>query len=155
MKERIRHSGDAGEFHTSEGCYITALSNTDEDPDVSIARARVAPGVTTRWHRLAGTVERYVILEGRGRVALGDLALAEVAAGDVVLIPPGNLLADAGPLHPRGNPDPGFLQTQTELPPDRDERPVRCSDPGRLGAQSGRQMCENCWVRPGGAASSC
>jgi mannose-6-phosphate isomerase-like protein (cupin superfamily) len=88
LKERIRHSGDAREFHTSEGCYIAALSNSVEDPDVSIARARVAPGVTTRWHRLAGTVERYVILEGRGRVELGDLAPAEVAAGDVVLIPP-------------------------------------------------------------------
>ena len=53
-----------------------------------IAKAMVPPGVTTRWHFLAGTAERYVILEGRGRVEVGDLAPREVGPGDVVLIPP-------------------------------------------------------------------
>lgn len=76
-----------GEFYISEGCYITEWSNTAEDPAVSIARARVPPGVTTRWHRLRGTVERYVILEGRGRAEVGVSAPREVAPGDVVLIP--------------------------------------------------------------------
>lgn len=33
-----------------------------------------APGVTTRWHRVKGTSERYVILEGKGRVEVGTLA---------------------------------------------------------------------------------
>ncbi|MES1263705.1 MAG: cupin domain-containing protein, partial [Peristeroidobacter soli] len=47
----------------------------------------VEPGVTTRWHRLAGTIERYVILEGRGRVEVGSLEAREVGPGDVVLIP--------------------------------------------------------------------
>ena len=59
-----------------------------DDPDVSIARARLEPGKTTRWHRLDGTIERYVILAGRGRVEIGALPPTDVAVGDVVLIPP-------------------------------------------------------------------
>jgi mannose-6-phosphate isomerase-like protein (cupin superfamily) len=75
------------EFYISEGCFITEWSNAPEDPAVSIARARVPPGVTTRWHRLAGIVERYVILEGRGRAYVGERAPKDVVPGDVVLIP--------------------------------------------------------------------
>jgi hypothetical protein len=59
MKEIIRKQNLSNEFYTPEKCYITELSNMPDDPDVSIARARVKPGVTTRWHRLTGTVERY------------------------------------------------------------------------------------------------
>ncbi len=88
MKETVLHIDPDTEFYTSENCYITELSNTPDDPEVSIARARVAPGVTTRWHRLIGTTERYVILEGEGRVEIGDLSPQEVRLGDVVLIPP-------------------------------------------------------------------
>ena len=55
---------------------------------VSIARARVEPGKTTRWHRLNGTAERYVILSGSGRVEIGELPPEDVSVGDVVLIPP-------------------------------------------------------------------
>ncbi|MGJ0514471.1 MAG: cupin domain-containing protein [Methylomicrobium sp.] len=76
------------EFYTPEKCFIIELSNTPNDPEVSIARARVAPGVTTRWHRIKETAERYVILEGRGRVEIGDLAPQEIETADVVLIPP-------------------------------------------------------------------
>ena len=61
------------EFYTPERCFITELSNTPDDPEASIALARVEPGVTTRWHRLRGTTERYVMLEGRGRVEVGEL----------------------------------------------------------------------------------
>lgn len=88
MKPQIRTLERGVEVYTPERCYITELDNTPDDPDASIALARVAPGVTTRWHRLVGTTERYVIIEGRGRVEVGDLAPREVAAGDVVLIPP-------------------------------------------------------------------
>jgi mannose-6-phosphate isomerase-like protein (cupin superfamily) len=77
------------EFHISEGCFISEWSNTPDDPAVSIARARVPPGVVTRWHRLRGTVERYVVLEGRGRAYVGEREPQEVATGDVVRIPPG------------------------------------------------------------------
>ena len=86
--EAVRRIDPGAEFYTPERCYIVELSNTPDDPDVSIARARVAPGVATRWHRLAGTAERYVIIEGRGRVEVGDLSPQEVGPGDVVLIPP-------------------------------------------------------------------
>ncbi len=75
------------EFLTSEGCYITELWNSPSDSDVSIARARVEPGVITRWHRVVDTTERYVIVEGEGRVEVGDEPPRDVAAGDVVVIP--------------------------------------------------------------------
>jgi mannose-6-phosphate isomerase-like protein (cupin superfamily) len=55
---------------------------------VSIARARVESGVTTRWHRLKGTYERYFIISGIGLVEVGKLPPREVTAGDIVLIPP-------------------------------------------------------------------
>ena len=76
------------EYWFREGCYITEWSNSDADPDVSIARARVEAGRTTRWHRLDAITERYVILEGRGRAEVGDEA-RDVQPGDVVVIAPG------------------------------------------------------------------
>ena len=89
MHEEVRPMVPEAEFHATEGCYINELSNSDADPEVSIARARVRPGVTTRWHRLAGTTERYVVLSGAGRMEVGNLPAQTVAPGDVVLIPPG------------------------------------------------------------------
>ena len=77
------------EFYTDEGCHIVELLNAEGDPGCSIARARVQPGVTTRLHRLTGTIERYVILEGEGRVEVDGLPPAEVRPLDVVLIPAG------------------------------------------------------------------
>jgi mannose-6-phosphate isomerase-like protein (cupin superfamily) len=48
------------------------------------------PGVTTKLHAVAGTVERYIIISsGTGQVEVGALAGQEVGPGDVVLIPPG------------------------------------------------------------------
>lgn len=88
MKEEIRHMNLAAEFYTNERCYIIELSNTEADPGVSIARARVEPGVATRWHRVNSIAERYAILEGVGLVEVGDLPPQEVGPGDVVLIPP-------------------------------------------------------------------
>lgn len=76
------------EVLTEERCHILELSNSEDDPELSIARARVEPGVTTRWHRVVDTLERYVILDGAGRMEVGDLPPQEVRAGDVVLIPP-------------------------------------------------------------------
>ena len=76
------------EVYIEEGCFIVELSNTPDDPAVSIARARVPQGVTTRWHRVKDTAERYVILEGKGRAEVGDSPPREVGPGDVVRIPP-------------------------------------------------------------------
>lgn len=75
-------------FFESEGCYITELSNSEVDPELSIARARVKSGVSTSWHRLKSTTERYCILSGVGIVEVGDAAQREVGTGDVVLIQP-------------------------------------------------------------------
>jgi mannose-6-phosphate isomerase-like protein (cupin superfamily) len=88
MKEKIEKQNLKKEYYTAEKCYITELSNTPEDPDVSIARARVEPGVTTRWHGLKETFERYFIISGRGLVEVGELPPQEVTVGDIVLIPP-------------------------------------------------------------------
>jgi len=82
--------GDAGtEYDTPERCFILELSNDAADPQVSIARARVAPGVTTRWHRLRGIAERYVVLAGHGRVEVEGAPPGDVGPGDVVRIPAG------------------------------------------------------------------
>ncbi len=88
MKAAVKQYNPDDEFYTQEGCYIIELSNISDDPDISIARARVEPGVTTRWHRLSGTAERYYIVQGRAMVEIGQLPSQEVTSGDVVLIPP-------------------------------------------------------------------
>jgi len=76
------------EYWFREGCHVTEWSNSAVDEGLSVARARVEPGQTTRWHRLAGTTERYVIVAGRGRAEVGDETL-EATPGDVIVIPPG------------------------------------------------------------------
>lgn len=96
-KARILRGSACQEYWFEEGCFITEWLNSPDDPALSIARARVAPGVTTRLHRLAGISERYVILQGLGRVELvgpdgaltsADHYVSDVEPGDVVVIPP-------------------------------------------------------------------
>jgi mannose-6-phosphate isomerase-like protein (cupin superfamily) len=84
----IRKFDKTKEYYTSEKCYITEISNSADDPQLSIAQARVEPGVTTSWHRLRTTIERYYILSGEGFVELGGLPGENVKTGDVVIIPP-------------------------------------------------------------------
>lgn len=88
MKPELRKYVAGDEYYTDERCHIIELSNTATDPAVSIARARVVPGVTTCWHRLRGITERYVILEGKGRVEVEDTINQLVGPGDTVIIPP-------------------------------------------------------------------
>ena len=80
---------ESAEYLSEERCHILELCNRDDDPAVSIARARVEPGVTTRPHSLDGTEERYLVLSGEGRASIGDEPPRLLAAGDTVLIPPG------------------------------------------------------------------
>ncbi len=87
MQAEIHHADPSKEFQTQEHCFILEVSNDAGDPDASIARARVRPGVTTAWHRLEGIAERYVIVRGKGRVEVGDLPPTIVSEGDVVRIP--------------------------------------------------------------------
>lgn len=89
MKPGIFKPDAATEYYFDEGCHILELLNNDTDPAVSIARARVLPGQTTRWHKLQETTERYLIISGEGKVEIEDLEPAHVSAGDLALIPPG------------------------------------------------------------------
>lgn len=88
MNDHIKRFDPDQEYYFEEGCHIVEVSNSSQDSDVSIARARVTPRQRTKWHQLQGTSERYVILEGIGSVEVGDAPACEVAAGDVVIIPP-------------------------------------------------------------------
>jgi subtilisin family serine protease/mannose-6-phosphate isomerase-like protein (cupin superfamily) len=89
LEAGFRYAEKVVEFETSERCFILEVANDEGDADVSIARARVRPGVTTAWHIVTGTDERYVIVSGQGRAEVGDLAPADVGPGDVVRIPAG------------------------------------------------------------------
>src|SRR5262249_36015816 len=68
-------------------CFILELANDANDEDVSVSRARVRPGVTTQWHELMDTVERYLIVRGQGRVEVVGMSPSDVAEGDLVRIP--------------------------------------------------------------------
>ena len=87
MQSQILKANEADEYYFEEGCFILELSNSPADPDVSIARARVKVGVTTKLHRLKGVVERYVILSGIAKVEVDECEPQQVSVGDVVIIP--------------------------------------------------------------------
>lgn len=88
MDPIIKSNAETAEFETEERCRILETWNEGDDRDVSIARATVEPEVTTEWHRLRGTAERYLIVEGSGVVEVGDEPPQRVESGDVVFIPP-------------------------------------------------------------------
>ncbi len=89
MKPTIVKASAFKESLMPEGCFLYenwgVVSAGDEK--VSIARARVQPGITTRAHHLKGIQEIYLITQGTGEVHVGNLEAAEVSVGDVVLIP--------------------------------------------------------------------
>ncbi len=105
MKPAIKKFSLEDEYYFKEGCHIVEVSNSECDGRLSIARARVEPHHTTAWHRLKGTVERYVILEGTGRVEIGDMPPSMVCPGDVVVIPEQTKQR----IHNTGNNDLVFL----------------------------------------------
>jgi mannose-6-phosphate isomerase-like protein (cupin superfamily) len=87
MKPTIARPDESKEFSTAERCSILEVWNDSSDRAASIARARVAPGITTQPHRLHGVVERYLIIEGSGFVRIGDSIEQTVVPGDIVVIP--------------------------------------------------------------------
>lgn len=93
MSASIRKYKLENEYFFVEGCHINELSNTPNDPEISIARARVESGVTTKWHRVHATTERYVIISGSGLVEIGPPSNPDISqqvnTGDVVTIPAG------------------------------------------------------------------
>lgn len=87
MRPCIKKLDLSTEYYFEEGCYITELSNSVDDLELSIARARVEPGVTTKLHKLIDIIERYVILEGEGLVEVEGLPPDKVGISDVIIIP--------------------------------------------------------------------
>ena len=85
---QIVHPDLNEEVMTEEGCAILESWNTPLDPDVSIARARVAPRSTTQRHTL-DVDERYIVIEGEGIARIGDHEAETVMPGDVIVIPAG------------------------------------------------------------------
>jgi mannose-6-phosphate isomerase-like protein (cupin superfamily) len=87
VNARLVRPDPASEELTAERCFVLESWNDGDDPAVSIARARVEPGVTTQLHSL-DVDERYLIVAGSGQVEAGELQ-EEVGPGDVVVIPAG------------------------------------------------------------------
>ena len=88
MEPRIVKANGLKEYLTPERCFI-AENYSSTDSKVSIASAKVNPGVTTVAHHLEGVDEVYIIIEGKGIMNVGNLEPTEVNAGDVVIIPAG------------------------------------------------------------------
>jgi mannose-6-phosphate isomerase-like protein (cupin superfamily) len=74
------------EYLTPERCYI---AENFSDKNVSIARATVKTGVTTKAHHLEKIQEIYIITAGEGKVSFSGLDPATVSVGDVIVIPAG------------------------------------------------------------------
>ena len=88
MPDALISATPRAEFETRERCRITELLNDDRAPELSLARCRVAPGVTTELHALS-VDEFYVIAAGRGAMQVGGADAFDVGPGDAVRIPAG------------------------------------------------------------------
>ena len=75
-----------GEYWTDERCYITELMNSAEIPDVSLALARVEPGVRTQLHALQGVEEIYIVRAGVGQMEI-DGSERHLTVGDRAIVP--------------------------------------------------------------------
>jgi mannose-6-phosphate isomerase-like protein (cupin superfamily) len=84
----IRQLKECPEFIAGDACHLRELLNakTDKrDYRYSLAHAVVKPGIKTKPHSLK-TSEVYYILEGRGRMHVGEES-REVVSGDCIDIP--------------------------------------------------------------------
>jgi mannose-6-phosphate isomerase-like protein (cupin superfamily) len=82
----IRNSDrDAAPFRTKDGSTIREYLHTERQ---SLAEASLAPGQVTQRHYHRRSEEIYLLVEGAGRIRVGEEERA-VVAGDAVLIPPG------------------------------------------------------------------
>lgn len=85
MRPIIKEANQLNENYTDERCFV---GENYSEKAISIARARVKPGVTTVPHHLKGVEEIYLITHGKGKVTIAGLKPTEVNVGDVVIIPP-------------------------------------------------------------------
>lgn len=77
------------EYLTDEGCHIIEILNNPLSESISIAQARVEPGVKTRLHTLGDTTEIYYILSGEGIATVGQES-KKLGIGDCIVIQPDN-----------------------------------------------------------------
>ncbi|MEL6111517.1 MAG: cupin domain-containing protein [Pseudomonadota bacterium] len=77
------------EVWISEGLFVTELLNSADKPDLSVARCRLPPRLTTQAHRLS-VAETYIIEQGHGTMVL-DGVQVDVTVGDSVPIAPGTV----------------------------------------------------------------
>ena len=87
-------------FKAGDASFLKELLHPAKEPigiGYSLAHAVVAPGVKTLPHRLK-SAEVYFIIEGRGRMRVGE-EQAEIEAGQAVFIPPGEIqsIENVGP----------------------------------------------------------
>jgi mannose-6-phosphate isomerase-like protein (cupin superfamily) len=88
MKPKIVKASSITEVYTPERCFVGENYGSG-DGKVSIAIARVKPGITTVAHHLEGIEEIYIITQGKGVMEIKGMEPAEVAVGDVIVIPDG------------------------------------------------------------------
>jgi len=88
----IRNLAHVESFITKDGAEIRELLAHRDSSIVrqSLAEARVSPGATTTCHQHRRTEEIYYILEGQGRIRIGNEE-SVVGPGDAIAIPPGQL----------------------------------------------------------------
>jgi len=100
----VRNIDEVPAFTTKDGSEIRELLayRNASIRNQSLAEARLPPGAATTPHHHVRTEEIYYVLEGRGRMRVGD-ELCELSAGDAVAIPPGM-------LHQITNSGPGVLK---------------------------------------------
>jgi mannose-6-phosphate isomerase-like protein (cupin superfamily) len=86
----IVNIGEAEPFVTKDGSEIRELLAHRNSciRKQSLAEARVAPGQSTQRHYHLQTEEIYYILQGVGRLHVGD-ERRDVGPGDAIAIPPG------------------------------------------------------------------
>lgn len=112
--------GDGVAFVTKDGSAVRELMHPAKHAcrALSLAEAQVEPGAVTALHRHRTTEELYFILEGSGRMTLGDRELA-VAAGDTICIIPGTAHnirnTGCGPLRILCSCAPAYRDDDTEL----------------------------------------
>lgn len=98
MKTRY---ADVTPYRTKDGSQIRELMHPDRHAarQLSLAEAIVPPGERTQRHCHTRSEEIYHVLQGHGRMGLGDDCF-DLAPGDTVLIAPGtpHWVEATGPL---------------------------------------------------------
>ncbi|HVW17063.1 MAG TPA: cupin domain-containing protein [Solirubrobacteraceae bacterium] len=90
----LSHYDDIRPFVTKDGSEIRdwagvgGLSTSIPAVNQSLAEATIAPGSSTQAHHHVRTEELYLVVEGTGRLRVGDDE-RDLAQGDCALIPPG------------------------------------------------------------------